>query len=166
MRTAVKYSINTYAVQLMDKVGVRAGYENGKLFGLDLVESGDSNDLNLAPLALGGLTRGATPLQMAGAYSTFGNSGIFNKPHFIIKIIDSQGQVVYDYQPDSRSIITEQTAWIMNDMLQTVVKSGTGTKAKVSGVPTGGKTGTTNDLTDVWFLRIHSGICWGDLDGI
>lgn len=167
MRTAVKYSVNTYAVQLMDKVGIRSGYENGTSFGLNLVESGDTNDLNLAALALGGLTRGVTPLQMAGAYSIIGNSGMFNKPHFISKIIDSQGQVVYEHQPAPKPVISEQTAWIMSDMLQTVVDSGTGTKAKVPGVPTAGKTGTTSDLTDVWFCGFtpaFAGAIWMGYD--
>jgi penicillin-binding protein 1A len=167
MQTAVKYSVNTYAVQLMDKVGVQSGLETGKSLGLNLVDSSDKNDLNLAALALGGLTKGVTPLQMAGAYSAFGNTGLYNKPHFIEKIVDSKGTVIYKFQPDPRRVITEQTSWLMNDMLQTVVQSGTGTRAKIPNVPTAGKTGTTEDLTDVWFCGItpkYAGAVWMGYD--
>lgn len=167
MHTAVKYSVNTYAVQLMDKVGVRAGFDNGQSLGLSLVDSPGKNDLNLAALALGGLTKGVTPLQMAGAYSSFGNSGLYYKPHFIEKIVDSKGTVIYEFRRDPRRVMKEQTSWLMNDLLQEVVQSGTGTKAKVPNVPTAGKTGTTEDLTDAWFCGvtpIYTGAVWMGYD--
>ncbi|HWQ89901.1 MAG TPA: PBP1A family penicillin-binding protein, partial [Desulfitobacteriaceae bacterium] len=154
MQTAIKYSINTYAVQLMDKVGVRSGFETGKAMGLSLVDGPGENDLNLASLALGGLTKGVTPLQMAGAYCTFGNTGMYNKPHFIEKIVDSKGVAIYKFPHDPQRVMTEETATLMNNMLRDVVLSGTGTSAKVPGVPTAGKTGTTEDLTDIWFCGV------------
>jgi len=163
MRTAVKYSVNTYAVQLMDQVGIQSGFDMGQSLGLSLVDS----DRNLAALALGGLTKGVTPLQMAGAYSTFANTGLFNPPHLIKRIEEGQGVVVYEFQPGPHRVMTEQTAWSMNNMLQTVVESGTGTRAKVPNVPTGGKTGTTDDLTDVWFCGItplYAGAIWMGYD--
>lgn len=167
MHTAVKYSVNTYAVQLMDKVGVNAGFENGQSLGLSLVDSSGKNDLNLAALALGGLTKGVTPLQMAGAYSSFGNTGLYNKPHFIEKIVDSKETVIYEFRLDPRRVMKEQTSRFMNKLLQEVVQSGTGTKAKVPNVPTAGKTGTTEDLTDAWFCGItpvYTGAVWMGYD--
>jgi penicillin-binding protein 1A len=167
MHTAVKYSVNTYAVQLMDKVGVRAGFDNGQSLGLTLVDSPGKNDLNLAALALGGLTKGVTPLQMVGAYSTFGNSGLYNKPHFIEKIVDGKGTVIYEFCRDPRRVMKEQTSLVMNNMLQEVVQSGTGTKAKVPNVPTAGKTGTSEDLTDAWFCGltpIYTAAVWMGYD--
>jgi penicillin-binding protein 1A len=154
MRTALKYSVNTYAVQLLDMVGVRPALATGQAMGLNLVDSGEKNDLNLASLALGGLTKGVTPFQMAGAYSAFGNSGMYNKPHLIEKIVDSKGVIIYKFPQEPKRVMTEKTAALMNEMLRDVVLSGTGTSAKVPGIPTAGKTGTTEDLTDIWFCGV------------
>lgn len=167
MRTAVQFSINSFAVQLLDLVGTRKSFDFGSSLGLSLVDSPGSNDLNLASLALGGLTKGATPLQMAAGYSCFGNSGIYNQAHFINKIIDNNGLVIFEYKPQPKRVMTEQTAWLMNNMLQTVVSSGTGTNAKVPNVPTAGKTGTSEYLTDVWFCGltpVYSGAVWMGYD--
>ncbi len=151
MRTALKYSVNTYAVQLLDKVGIRPAFETGQAMGLSLVEGPGKNDLYLAPLALGGLTKGVTTLRMAGAYGAFGNIGLYNEPHFIEKIVNSKGTVIYKFPYKPKQVMTAQTAVLMNEMLQDVVLSGTGTSAKVPGIPTAGKTGTTENLTDIWF---------------
>jgi penicillin-binding protein 1A len=167
MRPAVQYSINTYAVQLLDLIGTRKSFDFGRSLGLSLVDNPGTNDLNLAALALGGLTKGVTPLQMAAAYSSFGNSGIYNQPHFINKILDNNGLVIYEYKPQPKRVMTQQTAWLMNNMLQTVVSSGTGTNAKVPNVPTAGKTGTSEDITDVWFCGltpVYSGAVWMGYD--
>jgi penicillin-binding protein 1A len=167
MQTAIRYSVNSYAVQLMDKVGVHAGFDTAQSMGLSLIDSSDKNDLNLAALALGGLTKGVTPMQMAGAYCTFGNTGLYNRPHFIEKIVDSKGAVIYQFHYDPRRVMTEQTFWSMNDMLQAVVQSGTGTRAKVPNVSTAGKTGTTENLTDVWFCGVtptYAGAVWMGYD--
>jgi len=167
MRTAVQYSINTYAVQLLDLVGIRHGFDMGRSLGLTLVDTPGRNDLNLASLALGGLTKGATPVQMAAAYSTFGNTGLYNAPHFINKIIDANGVVIYEFKPASKRVMSEQTSWLMNNLLQSVVSSGTGINAKVPNVPTAGKTGTSEELTDAWFCGItplYSGAVWMGYD--
>lgn len=87
MRTAVQYSINTYAVQLLDQVGIRTAFDFGRSLGLELVDTPGTNDLGLAPLSLGGLTHGATPVQMAAAYGAIGNGGVYVKPHFIEKLL-------------------------------------------------------------------------------
>jgi penicillin-binding protein 1A len=104
---------------------------------------------------------------MAAGYGTFGNSGIYNKAHFINKIVDSNGLVVYEYKPQPKRVMSEQTAWLMTNMLQTVVSSGTGTNAKVPNMPTGGKTGTTEELKDSWFCGLtpnYSGAVWMGFD--
>lgn len=154
MRTAVQYSINTYAVQMLDILGVRYGFDMGRSLGLPLVDSPGTNDLGLAPLALGGLTKGVTPVQMAAAYATFGNTGIYNQPHFITRIENLSGLTIYESNSNPQRVISPETSWLMNSMLQTVVSSGTGTKAKVPNIPTAGKTGTTEELTDVWFCGV------------
>ncbi|MEQ8173427.1 MAG: penicillin-binding protein 1A [Syntrophomonadaceae bacterium] len=151
MRTGVQYSINTYAVQLLEKVGIRYSFDFGNKLGLDLIDKPGTNDLALAPLALGGLTHGVTPMQMAGAYGTIGNGGVYIKPHLILKIEDANGTVIYNFKPEYKRVMSEQTAWLMNSMMQTVVQQGTGTKAQVPGVPTCGKTGTSEEYANSWF---------------
>ncbi len=121
MRTAVQWSINTYAVQLLDKIGIRPAFDMGKSLGLPLVDAPGKNDLALAPLSLGGLTRGVTPVQMAAAYGSFGNGGLYIKPHFITKIEDSKGVKIYEYKPKYTRAMSQETSWLMNNLLQTVV---------------------------------------------
>ncbi|MBC7075445.1 MAG: penicillin-binding protein 1A [Syntrophomonadaceae bacterium] len=157
MRTAVQWSINTYAVQMLNIIGIRSGYDFGKALGLELIDTPGTNDLGLAPLSLGGLTRGATPLQMAAAYGAFGNGGIYIRPHFIRKIVDADGVEIYEHSPEYHRVMTEETAWLMNSLLQTVCTSGTGTNAKVPGVITAGKTGTSEEYKDSWFCGFTPG---------
>lgn len=157
MRTAVQWSINTYAVQLLDKIGVRSGFNFAKAMGLELVDTPGTNDLGLAPLSLGGLTHGATPVQMAAAYGTLGNSGVYIKPHFITRIVDDEGVELYQFKPEYNRVMSEQTAWLMGSMLQTVANAGTGTNARVPGVVTAGKTGTSEEYKDSWFCGYTPG---------
>lgn len=167
MRTAVQYSINTYAVQMLDEIGIKSGFKFGKSLGLELVDQKGNNDLALAPLSLGGLTKGATPLQMASAYGAFGNSGIYNKPHFITEIVDANGVVIYKYKQQSKRVMSEETSWLMTSMLQTVVQSGTGTNARIPGVMSAGKTGTSEEYMDSWFCGYipgFSGAVWMGYD--
>ncbi len=167
MRTAVQWSVNTYAVQLLDKIGIRSGFQSGKSLGLPLIDSPGKNDLSLAPLSLGGLTKGTTPVQMAAAYGGIGNGGIYIKGHFITKIVDHKGTTVYQYKPKYTRAMSRETAWLMTNMLQTVVNSGTGTNAKVPGIPTAGKTGTSEENRDCWFCGFtpsYSGAVWMGYD--
>ncbi|MBO8158591.1 transglycosylase domain-containing protein [Thermosyntropha sp.] len=157
MRTAVQWSINTYAVQLLDKVGIRTAFDFGKAMGLLLVDSPGTNDLGLAPLSLGGLTKGVTPVQMAAAYAAIANDGVYNPPHFIRKIIDDNGVEIYSYKPAAKRVMSSQTSWLMGNMLETVVNAGTGTRAKVPGVVTAGKTGTSEEYKDSWFCGFTPG---------
>ncbi|MEQ8200239.1 MAG: PBP1A family penicillin-binding protein [Syntrophomonadaceae bacterium] len=154
MRTAVKYSVNTFAVQMEDKVGTKHGFDMGRALGLSLIDTPGSNDLNLAALGLGGLTKGVTPVQMAGAYAAFSNGGFYNQPHFINRIENMSGVTIYEFQPDSQRVMSLETSWLMNNMLQTVVDSGTGTRAKLANIPTAGKTGTSEEMTDIWFCGV------------
>ncbi|HOB12371.1 MAG TPA: penicillin-binding protein 1A [Syntrophomonadaceae bacterium] len=157
MRTAVQYSINTYAVQMLDLIGIRTSFDFARSLGLELVDSPGTNDLGLAPLSLGGLTHGATPVQMAAAYGAIGNGGIYMKPHFIEKIVDDHDTVIYEFQREDRRVMSAQTAWLMGSMLQTVVTAGTGTNAQVPGVFTAGKTGTSEEYQDSWFCGFTPG---------
>jgi penicillin-binding protein 1A len=83
------------------------------------------------------------PLQMAGAYSAFGNGGVYNKPHFVQKVVLANGKVV-DFAEKPKRVMMDYTAYMVTDMLRTVVDAGTGTNANVPGLDVAGKTGTTN----------------------
>ncbi|NPV27867.1 MAG: penicillin-binding protein 1A [Firmicutes bacterium] len=152
MRTAVQYSINTYAVKLLNQIGVGEGVKFAEQLGItSLVKSGPKNDVNLASMALGGLTKGVTPLEMAGAYTAFANQGIYVKPFAITKIVDRNGKVLFENRVQQRRVMTPQVAYLMTNLLETVVQSGTATSAQLDR-PVAGKTGTTDDDSNAWFV--------------
>ena len=127
------------------------------------IDTAKYNDVNLAALTLGGMTRGISPLEMAGAFSTFPNQGKFIEPTFIDKITDKSGKVIYENPKEEIEITSPQNAYIMTSMLETVVKSGTGTYANFSGMHIAGKTGTTNRKRDSWFVGFtpyYTGAVW------
>ncbi|HHV34453.1 MAG TPA: penicillin-binding protein 1A [Syntrophomonadaceae bacterium] len=162
MRTAVQWSKNTYAVRLLHNLGIDYGLEFAKKLG---ISSFDPRDRNLS-LALGGITYGISPLEMAGAFGAIANQGVFIEPHSVIKIVDRNGTVIYDAHPQKRVAMSEQTAYIMTDLLQTVVKSGTGTRAQLNR-PVAGKTGTTEHTKDIWFMGYtpeFTGAVWMGFD--
>ena len=151
---ALALSVNTVAVQLADKVGPSTVIANAKKLGITtLVEDGNPNDDNLASAALGGLTKGVTPLEMAAAYGAFANKGVYIKPIAIVKILDRNGNVLEDNSSDVQKtqVMSEKTAYEMTSMLEGVIARGTGTAASI-GRPAAGKTGTTDDNHDAWFI--------------
>ncbi len=156
MLEAVKKSYNLAPVWLLDKMGVGAGINFAKNLGIQL---NPTKDRNLA-IALGGLTDGVSPLQMATAYSAFANQGSLNKTHAILRITDAQGKEIAAYKAEKKQVIQPKTAYYMTLLLQGVVETGgTGTKAKFNR-PVAGKTGSTGlDIKgieqydrDVWFV--------------
>ena len=151
---ALALSVNTVAVQLADKVGPSNVIATAKKLGITtLVEDGSPNDDNLASAALGGLTKGVTPLEMAAAYGAFANKGVYIKPTAIVKILDRNGNVLEDNSSDVQKtqVMSEKTAYEMTSMLEGVIARGTGTAASI-GRPAAGKTGTTDDNHDAWFI--------------
>ncbi len=146
-------SLNTISARTLDKIGVDYSYnflsENYHLSTLDSVR-----DVDYGPLALGSLTNGATVLDMTAAYAAFGNGGSYYEPYCYYKITDSNDNVIISKEPEDtkQTAISESTAWIMNKMLQTVMTEGTGTTYKLSGIQCFGKTGTTTDDKDRWFI--------------
>ncbi len=109
------------------------------------------NDMGFSPLALGGMTHGISPLEMAGAYTTLANKGKYSKPILVSKILSNTGDTVYKADTKEKEITSEQNAYILTDILEDVVKRGTGKNAAFSGMSVAGKTGTTSDKKDVWF---------------
>ncbi len=149
---ALAHSVNTIAVQLADKVGTKNIIANAKKMGITTL---DAKDDNLA-MALGGLTKGVTPLEMASAYGTFANKGVHVKPTAIVKILDRAGNVLEDAstlekEETKTRVMSEREAYEMTTMLEGVIDHGTGTAAAI-GRPAAGKTGTTDDNKDAWFV--------------
>ena len=148
---ALAHSVNTIAVQLADQVGTKNIIANAKKMGITTL---DAKDDNLA-MALGGLTKGVTPLEMASAYGTFANKGVHVKPTAIVKILDRNGNVLEDASTLEKKetktrVMSEREAYEMTTMLEGVIDHGTGTAAAI-GRPAAGKTGTTDDNKDAWF---------------
>ena len=101
---------------------------------------------------LGGFdAKGVNALEMAGAYATFAAKGVYAKPYAIAKIIDAGGDVVYEAKPATRQVFSADEVGVLNNPLQAVVARGTGTGAKIDR-PVAGKTGTTQDNVDAWFI--------------
>ncbi len=155
MFEAVQKSINISTVWLLDQIGVQKGFDFANKLGLQL----GPGDRNLA-MALGGLTQGVSPMQMATAYGAFANQGIQNKSHVITKIVDRNNQDIVTFAPEKKRVMSAKTAYYTRMLLESVVQSGgTGTKAYFNR-PLAGKTGSTNlDWKglekydrDVWFV--------------
>lgn len=140
MYKALYESLNAPAVWLLDKIGVDAGYRMVEQFGLP-VEKGDRN----LALALGGMTRGVSPEQMARAYAVFAARGQLPTSHYITKIVDASGKVVKrDDQTKTQRVLKPKTTDTMTSMMLGVFKHGTGKAAAPAGYELAGKTGTTN----------------------
>ena len=139
MRTALKNSLNIPAVKVLKAIGVENGRRYLQSVGIPL----DDRDANLS-LALGSMTYGASPVQMAAAYAPFANGGSFHAPYFIERITDRDGRVVYEHQDSGTRVLSAQSAYLMTSMMQTVVASGTGTRLSTAGVQVAAKTGTVN----------------------
>jgi penicillin-binding protein 1A len=153
LRQALEQSTNTVAVKLTEKLGPAKVISYARKMGITtLVDTGPKNDRGLA-LALGGLTRGVTPIEMVEAYSPLANSGVKVTPYFILEVRDADGVLLESNVPRREMVLDERTAYIVADMMRGVIYSpnGTGKRADI-GRPAAGKTGTADSNTDAWFV--------------
>ena len=154
-REALQHSINVVAVKVLQDVGIQRSMEYLEKFGITTLvtreDNGVTNDESLAPLALGGVTNGVKPIEMAAAFSVFPNKGIYIKPISFTKILDKDGNVIFENKPLKEKVISEQVSYLMVDLLRGVVRGGTGGNAALSKMPVAGKTGTTTKNVDAWF---------------
>ncbi len=156
--SGVAKSYNTIAVHVLADLTPEASFEfaKNKLNLHSLVEKvqigeKDFTDKALAPLALGALTYGVTVREMATAYASFPNNGVFRQARTYTKVVDSEGNVILDNTQQSHTAMSENTAWAMTFMLENAVNVGTGSPAAISGMHVAGKTGTSSDNNDRWF---------------
>ena len=169
---ALQRSTNTIPVKLVQMLTPRTSFDflRNQLNFQHLVESETRNgrtytDIALAPMALGGLTDGVTPLEMAAGYQIFGNGGLYYTPHSYTKVLDSNGKVILENKAVPKRVISAETATLMNKLLQRVTAAapGTGTTAKFSEMPIAGKTGTSDEDYNQWFIGVtpyYVGVCY------
>jgi penicillin-binding protein 1A len=152
LQEALEESVNTVAVELVRQLGMKNVFELAKKMGLkSLVASGSTNDLGLAPLALGGLTKGVTLLELTGAYSAFANEGIRSEPFGVLSVYNHKGGLVYRGRVRRQRVIQAATATALTGMMEGVIRRGTGQRAQIP-FRAAGKTGTTNGNTNGWFI--------------
>ncbi len=194
IRKAIANSMNVIAVKTLEQVTPKTGYDYLLKLGFtSLVDSyTDPNgkifsDIAL-PMALGGLTKGVSNLELTSAFASIANNGIYNKATFYTKVLDHNGNVLLDKSattkteiiggeeittvvtPTSKQVMKDSTAWLLTDAMEDVVTAGTGTALKFHEVemPIAGKTGTTTDNKDLWFVGyspyLTAGV-WGGYDG-
>lgn len=148
MYDAVTVSQNAPAVWLLDQIGIDRSKSYLKKMDIDIPDKG-------LAIALGGLSKGVTPLQMTSAYTAFDNEGVRSEPYLIQSLYDHQGRKMGGTAVKPKKVFSAQTAWYMTRMLQSVMKNGTG-RAGYSSVAIAGKTGsaayTKNGLSDAWFV--------------
>ena len=151
LRTALKRSINVPTIKLAREVGVDKIVANAEKMGIStLVDSGAYSDVNLA-MALGGLSKGVNPLEMASAYGVLATNGLYSKPIALLKIVDREGKVLYQAKPQTKRVIDATSAYLTTNMLEDVLVSGTAGGMGI-GRPAAGKTGTTDTYIDAWFV--------------
>jgi len=143
-RTGLIKSRNIMTIKILKKTGVKHTIDYARRMGID---SPLNPDLSLA---LG--SSGVSLVELTKTYSVFANGGMLVKPIYITKIIDRNGKILEENQPSFSESISQETAYVMTDLLKAVVTEGTGWRAKALSRPVAGKTGTTNDLRDAWFI--------------
>jgi len=144
LRRALAQSRNIPALKLAAKVGIKTVIEYAERFGIT------AKLPPYLPVALGAAE--ITLMEQTSAYSVFPNDGVRVTPHYITKVTDYEGRVLEEDYPDAKDVISSRTARIMTGMLHEVVLHGTGAAAAKLPFPVAGKTGTTNDFTDAWFV--------------
>lgn len=151
LRKTAQFSLNVPTVKIAKQIGVEKVLYYAQQLGIStLVLDGARSDQNLST-ALGGLTRGVTPLEITSAYGVFANHGVYTPPVAIVRVVDRRGKTLEQAVPQERSVISEKSAYVLTDILKGVISGGTGTSANI-GRPAAGKTGTTSDYVDAWFV--------------
>lgn len=162
VRKAIEVSANVVEVKIMSELGPENSIKFLKQLGLSHID--EEQDANLAAV-LGGLTYGATPLEMAGAYSAIANNGEYITPTFYKELQDSKGNVVLTPKQERKRVISEGNSYILKSILTGPVSGsqGTATNCRISGMEVGAKTGTTDNNNDRWLCRNYAILCWRNM---
>ena len=158
---ALTNSYNTIAVRVLQDVTPEASYEFlTEKFGIskshivveEVINGKSYTDIGLSQLALGGLTKGVSTLEMAAAYSVFPRNGVYIEPRTYSRVEDANGKILLENTQAMEPVLKETTVHYINTILQNVVRSGTGTSVAFPGMTIAGKTGTTTSQRDLWFV--------------
>ncbi|MDD4773191.1 MAG: PBP1A family penicillin-binding protein [Eubacteriales bacterium] len=158
---AVRRSVNTISIKVLEKLTPESSFDflKNKLHMDSLIEYRQLpggigiTDMDYSALGLGGMNYGVTVLEMTAAYAMLANDGVYSKPRIVLKILDSENNVILNNDSESAVVMSEQNASIMTKMLQNVVENGTAAAITLdSYVNVAGKTGTTTDDNDRWFM--------------
>jgi len=159
IRKAIWDSMNIIAVKTLSEVTPQVAYDYLLKLGftslVDSMKLDDGrvvSDINL-PMALGGLTKGVSNLELTAAFASIANGGNYIEPTFYTKILDNKGEVLIEKKTRPEQVMKESTAWLLTSAMEDVVKLGTGKSYKLNSIdmPVAGKTGTTSDNNDLWF---------------
>ena len=167
VRSAITTSQNIPFIKVVDELTPAKSAEYMERMGVTTIS--DKDKTSLAAMSIGGLTTGVTPLEMAGAYATIANNGIYRRPMFYTKVTDPEGNTVLEGNQDSEEVISEQAAYVIKNLLKSVVEDSNGTAkyCKISGIDIAAKTGTTNNNYDKWlcgFSNYYTGATWYGYD--
>lgn len=163
VREAITDSVNIPAVKVLQDVGVDTVWDTLRDFGFTSLSDADK----VESLALGGTYNGVTNVQLTAAYGAIANGGEYLAPILYTKVVDQDGNVVLEASQDSREVISQENALLLTSAMEDVVKTGTGRKAAFDGMSLAGKTGTTTDKKDLWFVGYSPYyVCgvWGGYD--
>lgn len=164
LRRSVEQSVNVNSVKTVQSIGVNTSLAYLEKMGIvnqsyperdNIVtrsENAATNDENLSALGLGGMTNGLSPLELTAAYGAIANNGVYVEPIAFTKIIDKNGKVLLDNTPKENVVTSPQVSYIMGDILRTTVSNGLAGRAKLSNMVVAGKTGTTQNQADIWFV--------------
>ncbi|NLN14954.1 MAG: PBP1A family penicillin-binding protein [Tissierellia bacterium] len=164
LRKSLEQSINVNAVKMVEAVGVKTAMSYLEKLGIidpenpgadsfvTASENSSTNDENLSALALGGMTKGLTPLEITAAYGAIANDGVYVEPICITKIYDKDGNLLIENTPKKTTVVSPQVAYIMGDIMRTTVSEGLAGRARLSNMAVAGKTGTTQHNADIWFV--------------
>ncbi|WP_077367893.1 penicillin-binding protein 1A [Anaerosalibacter sp. Marseille-P3206] len=164
LRRSVEQSVNVNSVKTLEAIGINTSMEYLSRLGIidpdhpendsfvSRSENKVNNDENLSALGLGGMTKGLTPLEMTAAYGAIANSGTYIEPIAFTKILDKNGNTLLENTPNKNKVVSPEIAFVMSDILRTTVTNGLAGRAKMPNMPVAGKTGTTQDQADIWFV--------------
>ncbi len=167
IRDAVAKSINAVAVRVVDELTPQASFDF-LTQQLNFTHLNDPEDIDLSPMALGGMNGGVTVREMAAGFSIFLNDGIYNGARTYTKVLNSDGTVLLENPQLNRKVFeNEKTVYYMREVLSAVTEEGTGRRVNVSGMATAGKTGTSQSKRDLWFCGFtpyYVGATWFGYD--
>lgn len=150
IRKGIWYSMNIVTVKCLTQITPKLGFDYLENFGFTTLSELDDC---YQPMALGGISKGVTNLELCASYATIANGGVYNTPKLYTRVLDSDGNVVLDNtQAQTRQVLKDTTAFLLTDAMVDTVTIGTGTSVNFKGMAIAGKTGTTTDDKDVWFV--------------